>query len=191
MGQVRPEPTTALSTGFTVRGDTNCVLCGNLCVPLRAEDIQHIAQRGQDTALKHIEDSGSTAADQGDTLLVLRDRLLLITALNIPEYHPGQLITGFRIVIAAGALFVVFRPAFETVYIELPHIIPDAVEILNELAVGHSISPCQCPVFFHSTMNTAVCTGFFRFISVPTPRSISEHDSEVSSVERQTFLPVG
>ena len=35
------------------------------------------------------------------------------------------------------------------------------------------------------------CTGFFRFISVSTPRSISEHDSEVSSVERQTFLPVG
>lgn len=148
MGQVRPEPTTALSTGFTVRGDTNCVLCGNLCVPLRAEDIQHIAQRGQDTALKHMEDSGSTAADQGDTLLVLRDRLLLITALNIPEYHPGQLITSFRIVIAAGALFVIFRPVLEAMHINLPHIIPDAAQILNEFAIGHDIPPVNVRCFF-------------------------------------------
>ena len=54
-----------------------------------------------------------------------------------PAFHPAALI-----VIAAGALFVVFRPAFETVYIELPHIIPDAVEILDKLAVGH----VRCPL---------------------------------------------
>ena len=73
-----------------------CALCGNFCVSLRPKDIQHIAQRGKYTALEHIEDSGSAAADQCDTLFILGNRLLRIAALDIPEYHPGKRIAGFR-----------------------------------------------------------------------------------------------
>ena len=54
-----------------------------------------------------------------------------------PAFHPAALV-----IIAAGALFVIFRPALETVHIKLPHIIPNAVEILDELAIGH----VRCPL---------------------------------------------
>ena len=67
-------------------------LCRNLCVSFRTQDIQHVAQRRQDAALKHAENSGSAATNQCYTLLILGNRLLLITALDIPEHHPRQLI---------------------------------------------------------------------------------------------------
>ena len=54
-----------------------------------------------------------------------------------PAFHPAALV-----VIAAGALFVIFGAALEAVHIKLPHIIPDAVEVLDELAVGH----VRCPL---------------------------------------------
>ena len=50
-----------------------------------------------------------------------------------PALHAAALV-----VIAAGALFVVFCPAFEAEHIELPHIVADAVEIFDQLAVRHA-----------------------------------------------------
>lgn len=62
-------------------------LCRDVCVSLRAQEIQHIAQRGQNPGYEHLEDFGGAAADQGNTLLILGNRLLLIATLDISEHN--------------------------------------------------------------------------------------------------------
>jgi len=61
------------------------LLCRDHLVSLCAKNIQHIAQRGKNAALKHVENSRTATTDQRNTLLVLGYRLLLVTALDIPE----------------------------------------------------------------------------------------------------------
>ena len=72
------------------------LLCRDPLVSLSAKNIQHITQRGKNAALKHVENSGTATTDQRNTLLVLSDGLLLITTLDVPEHHAGQIVTGLR-----------------------------------------------------------------------------------------------
>ena len=43
------------------------------------------------------------------------------------------------IIVAAGALGIVFFTALETIYIELTHVVADALKVLYQLAVRHQI----------------------------------------------------
>ena len=65
---------------------------GDIGVALCIQGLEHEAHGRQFSALHHGENSGAAAADQRHTFLVDRDRLLGVAALDVPEYHTGQLV---------------------------------------------------------------------------------------------------
>ena len=73
----------------------------------------------------------------GDGAAVHRQEYILPVS-GLPEPHKiskPAFQTAALIVIASGALFVIFRSALKAIHVKLPHIIPDAVKILYQLAV--------------------------------------------------------
>ena len=90
-----------------------------------------------------------------------------------PAFHPAALI-----VIAPGALFVVFRPAFEAVYIELPHIIPDAVKIFYAFAVCHGCRLLPEWLFFSLSHRASIfCNVLIGFTQLPGKLEFGDYRS--------------
>ena len=79
----------------TVSGETAPLTysCTDRRIPFAVQYLQHVLIRIQIAGYCHGKQSGGAAAKQHDVLLVHTDRLLLIAALNIPEYQLRQLIT--------------------------------------------------------------------------------------------------
>jgi len=94
-----------------------------LRISLRIQRIQHKRHRRQTAGLYHREHAGARAGNQHYALLVQGDWLLLVSALDIPEYYGGQFVT------VCGERFLAYTKlvvsAFSTMYsLSLPDSLP-------------------------------------------------------------------